>query len=300
MVQHDALGITKARDHEVHWIPAYAGMTGAIHNPSPMSITVVEKWESRRHTEGENASAELTYLVIGTDNDLLAKSALRDGSYTIYDGLVRQSYSIDERVAEEIWLGTVRYGRRARPETGESTFQFETGGGTHHVTQSLETKGNYAPEGKTAPDFQGAIGVTDDAVEGVDITVPIFNFSETHFLPSAAVTQAYVLALYALTGRINQGAFRGFAAGEVLFLGASGSKRGEDDWEISFRFAASLNVEDLVVGDIEGINKGGWDYLWCRYQPAADEEAKMLVQRPTSAHVERVYAWGNFALLGIG
>ena len=31
----------------------------------------------------------------------------------------------------------------------------------------------------------------------------------------------------------------GLAAGECLFLGASGSKRGEDDWEIAFRFAAS-------------------------------------------------------------
>lgn len=265
-----------------------------------MSITVVEKWESRRHTEGENASAELTYLVMGTDNDLLAKSALRDGSYTIYDGLVRQSYSIDERVAEKIWLGTVRYGRRARPETGESTFQFDTGGGTQHVTQSLETVQKKAPPGKTAPDFQGAIGVTSDSVEGVDITTPVYNFSETHYIAAAAVTGAYKANLFFLTGRVNSGAFRGFAAGEVLFMGASGSKRGEEDWEITYRFAASPNVEGLTVGDITGLNKKGWEYLWCRYEDAEDHDAKMLVKRPIAAYVERVYESGDFSLLGIG
>lgn len=37
--------------------------------------------------------------------------------------------------------------------------------------------------------------------------------------------------------------WRAFAAGEVLFLGASGSKRGEEEWEITYRFAASPNVE---------------------------------------------------------
>jgi len=38
------------------------------------------------------------------------------------------------------------------------------------------------PPGKTAPDFKGAIGVTHDNVEGVDIAVPVYSFSETHYL----------------------------------------------------------------------------------------------------------------------
>ena len=265
-----------------------------------MPITVVEKWESRRHVEGENASTELVYLIAGTDDDLAAKTALRDGSYTIYDGLVRRSYSIDERIGEEMWLGTVRYGRRARPETGESTFHFDTGGGTQHISQSLDTKGNYAAPGRTAPDHQGAIGVTSDSVEGVDITTPVFNFSETHYLAAAAVTGAYRANLFFLTGRVNSAVFRGFAAGEVLFMGASGSKRGEEDWEITFRFAASPNVTGLAVGDITGIEKGGWDYLWCRYEDDVDDGAKKMVKRPSSAHVERVYESGDFAALAIG
>jgi hypothetical protein len=45
-------------------------------------------------------------------------------------------------------------------------------GGTQHITQSLATIQKYAAAG-TAPDFGGAIGVTHDSVEGVDITVPM-------------------------------------------------------------------------------------------------------------------------------
>ena len=86
--------------------------------------------------------------------------------------------------------------------------------------------------------------------------------------------------------------------GEVLFLGASGSQRGEDDWEITFRFAASPNVTGLTVGPITGIAKRGWEYLWVRYSDAEDQH--VLVKQPIAAYVEKVYDEGNFAGLGIG
>ena len=149
-------------------------------------------------------------------------------------------------------------------------FSFDTGGVTAHITQSLATISRYAPSG-TAPDCQGAIGVTSDSVEGTDITVPVYNFTETHYLPIATVTGAYKAALFQLTGKVNNAPFKGFATGEVLFLGASGSQRGADDWEITYRFAASPNVTGLAVGPITGINKKGWEYLWVRYADAEDQ-----------------------------
>jgi len=264
-----------------------------------MAVTVHEKWESRESTEGESPSVDLIYIVRGTDNDLSAKTALALASPVLYDGLVRQTLHI-ERVAEDIWEGSVRYGKREPPETGDSSYQFDTGGGTQHITQSMETVGRYAPPGKVAPDFQGAVGVTHDNVEGVDITVPVYNFSETHYVATAQVTGAYKAALFFLTGKVNGAGFRGFSPGEVLFLGASGSKRGEDDWEITFRFAASPNITGLVVGNITGINKKGWEYLWVRYADDEDANAKVLVKKPIGVYVERVYENGDFSGLGIG
>jgi hypothetical protein len=160
--------------------------------------------------------------------------------------------------------------------------------------------GELAPAGQTPPDFEGAIGVTSDSVEGIDITVPVYNFAETHYIPVASVTSFYKAALFALTGSVNNAAFRGFAAGEVLFLGASGSQRGQDDWEITFRFAASPNVTGLTVGSITNIDKRGWDYLWVRYADMEDTTAKALVKRPVAVYVEQVYPFADLSGLGIG
>lgn len=64
------------------------------------------------------------------------------------------------------------------------------------------------------------------------------------------------------TGGVNVAPFRNFAAGEVLFIGA---KRGKDDWEITFRFAALPNVTNLTIGPITEKSKRGWELLWDRY-----------------------------------
>ena len=121
----------------------------------------------------------------------------------------------------------------------------------------------------------------------MDITVPVYNFSETHYLADAAVTGSYKSTLRSLTGRVNNASFKGFAAGEVLFLGASGSKRGDDDWEITFRFAASENRSSITVGDITGVAKKGWEYMWVRYADAEDATAKAIVKKPVAVYIGR-------------
>ena len=268
-----------------------------------MPITVSEKFDSRPAADGDNPSAELKYLVEGTGDEQQALAALESGTPPTYSGLLRQTWSVDP-VGDGscYWEGVVRYGQMSGgpKEVGESSFQFDTGGGSMHVTQAKEHVASYAPSGETAPDFKGAIGVTHDSVDGCDIVVPVYNWSETHYFDKTFVTGPYKATLFALTGRTNNASFKGFAADEVLFLGASGSQRGDESWEITFRFAASPNVTGLVIGEITGINKKGWEYLWVRYKDAEDAGAKCLVKKPASVHVERVYDAANFAGLGIG
>jgi len=273
-----------------------------------VAVEVREKFESRKLVKtvtGTNSSAELAYVVLGTDDDIAARDALEAGSPATYATLPRQSVQV-EPLGPKLWDGQVRYGHENNSnqiQTGESTFSFDTGGGTQHITQSLQTVGRFPASGQTAPDFKGAIGVTPDAVEGVDITVPVYQFSETHYKPDNQVTGTYKGVLFELTGRVNADTFKGFAPGEVLFLGASGSRRvqmGESaDWEITYRFAASPNRTGLSIGGISGISKKGWEYLWVRYVDRADPLAKALVKRPIAAYVERVYESGNFSGLGL-
>lgn len=266
-----------------------------------MPVTVEEKFGRVLSDE----SAELTYVVRGTDSDVTARTELLTASPNTHNNLKRDDAEVEE-LAPGMWLGVVRYASSGGtpPDVGESSFSFETRGGTQHITQSLATVGSYASgDIPAAPNFRGAIGVTADGVEGVDITVPIYTFSETHYLSPTAVTTAYKNSLFVLTGRVNTSGFKGLDAGECLFLGAAGSRRGtssDDLWEISFAFAGSPNVTGLSVGTIAGIAKKGWEYLWVRYQEAEDDAAKMLIRKPVAAYVERVHPEGNFSALGIG
>ncbi|MCS7022600.1 MAG: hypothetical protein NZU63_12320 [Gemmataceae bacterium] len=53
-----------------------------------------------------------------------------------------------------------------------------------------------------------------------------------------------------------------------------------------FSFAASLNASELTVGDIGGIAKKRWEYLWVHYQDAEDEN--LFVKQPVAVYVRRV------------
>lgn len=275
-----------------------------------MPFTVEERDTSRAITTGANPAVELRFVVRGTggdvQNDEGALAALEGDAPADFLSLPRRDVRI-EPSGPGLWDGEASYAplqdESEPPQQGESVFTFDTGGGTQHITHSLATVGTFPAPGQTAPSFQGAIGVTADSVEGVDIVVPVFQFTETHVLPDASVTDAYKNTLMIMTGRVNSDAFRGFAAGSVLFLGAAGTKRGspsgDGDWEITFRFAASANLSAITVGPITGISKKGWEYLWVRYEDTEDAGAQSIVKRPVAAYVERVYLELPFTILGI-
>ncbi|MFB3893597.1 MAG: hypothetical protein ACE15C_16410 [Phycisphaerae bacterium] len=271
-----------------------------------MTASLTERIDSRVWSTGESASVTLHYVLEGDSNlhdDITAYNLVADSTALSYVGLVRQSIEMEPDCIDTArtwgrWNVTIKYGQRQSPsETGDPSFSFDTGGGTQHITQSISTTQKYAPAGKTAPDFGGAIGVTHDNVEGVDITIPVYTWSETHYIDDTSVNKS---AYYSLTGKVNNASFKGCAAGEVLFLGASGSKRGSDKWEITFKFAASPNRSGITVGSITGIAKKGWEYMWVRYADAEDAAAKAVVKKPVAVYIEKVYDEGNMALLGIG
>ena len=249
-----------------------------------------------------SSAAELVYVVRHTSDDAAARTELLNAAPASHHGLPRDDAEVEE-LAQGLWLGTVRYaapGSTADPApVGGSSFSFDTTGGTQHITQSLATVASHAASG-SAPDFRGAIGVTPEGVQGVDITAPAYAFAETHVLDAAAVTNAYKGTVFALTGKVNSSAFRGLAAGECLFLGAAGSQRDDDAWELTFRFAGSPNRSNFSVGPISGVSKKGWEYLWVRYEDTIDAASQTLVKQPVAAYVERVYEEASFSGLGIG
>ena len=262
-----------------------------------MSIAIAEKIGSGELESGDNPGAQLVYLISGTSSEASALSKLEDTAPDPWQDLVRKGCSVEpyDEVAG-MWEGTAVYAppEEVQQEVGESTYRFSTGGGTQHITTS---RGTTKYPTSTAPDYKNAIGVTKDGVEGVDILVPKFEWSETHTIAAASVTTAYIAILRKLTGKTNSTAWQGYAAGEVLFLGAEGSKRGDGDWDITFNFAAGENVTGQTIGDITGIAKKAWEYLWIRFKDVEDTTAKAMVKQPQAVYVEKVYDEDDFSTL---
>ncbi|MEK6778847.1 MAG: hypothetical protein AABY80_04180 [Candidatus Deferrimicrobiota bacterium] len=268
-------------------------------------VTVEELFEGRTEVVSAKSTAEVPYLVRGAADEMEVKVAITANTPMFYAGLLRKSVELAEHITADTWKVNVRYERPEKGEEGtpppENNFSFDTGGGTQHITQSLETKNKYGPSASEM--LGGAIGFDGENVTGVDITVPVYNFSETHYFPYEVMTDALRQCLFRATGSVNDDAFRGFQPGEVLFLGASGSRQGEDPedlWEVTFKFAASKNRTDIQVGEIGPIEKKGWEYMWVQYAPEVDEDVKVLIKKPVAVYVERVYPETSFALFEIG
>jgi len=263
-------------------------------------VTCEEKYLGRQVVSSLSGSAQVEYIIQNTDDDAAAVSILQSTAPDTWNNLPRVSCEVAQ-IAQTIWEGVARYGFQSNnQQQSESNFSFETGGGTQHITQSLSTISRYAPSGKTAPVFDGAICVDNNSVNGCDITVPVFTWSDTYIFSTGVVTPTYKQTLFALTGKVNNASWGGYSAGEVLFMGASGSKRGNrGDWEIAFKFSASPNITGKTIGSITNIAKKGWEYLWVRYDNDTDTNAKVLIKKPVAVYIEQVYEYGNFGGLGI-
>lgn len=190
-----------------------------------------------------------------------------------------------------------------------NSISIDTTGGTEHVTQAntknvvgaavSDTGQVVYKAGAGNVDGEGALNVEGDQVRGVDVTVPQFQFTETWTFPSPYVVQTYIAVLYDLTGKINNAPWRIFDTGEVLFLGARFEMtQGASAVAITFAFSARPNVTGLSVGEIGGIEKGGWDYMGVEYSSVAEEGS--IIKKPKSVSISSVYEGGDFQGLAIG
>jgi hypothetical protein len=202
----------------------------------------------------------------------------------------------------------IKYGPRKMREPGDTDFSiyFDFGGSSQHIVQAKSHVNTYQKAGYTAPDYKGAIGVEDGTdgptAKGCDIYVPTPTWAVKTIMSASVVTPQYRLGLYKLVAKTNNAVFMGCAIGELLLVGAavSLSSKFAGMWEMSFKFAYSENVTNQTIGEITGIAKKGWEYLWVKYEPAVGAGGKKLIAEPAAVYVERVYDDGDFSSLGIG
>lgn len=281
-----------------------------------MSITYTDRIGSPRLTSGATNQYARDLLVSATAGETVfqVRDFLASDLPATVDGLGNRQIEInrysdgetDDVGVHERWLakvtwGAVRASWSGNPPVGSPLrASFDTTGGTVRVFQSKETLEGVGRDGAPIPDFKGAIGVTRNGVEGVDIVQPRMRRVFTKTIADAAITPEYEGTLFALTGKVNNASFLNFAAGELLFLGARGEQQETGDWTVGFEFIANPNRADVQIGDLETIDDvGGHNVLWSYYQEEVDSTAEIVVTRPIYAYVERVYDAGDFTALGL-
>lgn len=281
-----------------------------------MALTWIEDGDSRQATivrKGKKATSSYvkSYKIFGTADDTVLHAEINAevsayGRFWQYPGvpsmqLMAESYSVSF-LGDNAWQVQISYSKDGAEDGTEPLKRarsFDTTGGTQHMTQAFAE----SRFGTNAPDQLKAIGVDSNGVNGVDVVVPQLQWQESYDVPNTYVTSAWIRGVAGVTGTTNNGAFRGFEAGEVLFVGCSGSQEWDDDkgrgpWSLSFRFVASKNVTGETIGDISGVSKKGHEYLWVRYEDAVD--SNVLLKKPKAVYVNKVYRESNFSALGIG
>jgi hypothetical protein len=266
----------------------------------PAMATAEQRYEIR--VAGK--SATIPYLVTEAASAIEARSAAIDASPATFNGM-----DLDDAEAVELngdnttYYVEVRYADSdsggATPPEDTISDSFEVAVTPTLITHSRQTVAKYGSNQK--PDFRGAINVDRDRrVNGVQWP-PSTNqiLARTKVVAASAVTEPYYRQMSALAGLVNSASFLGFSARELLFLGASGSRRGidaDDPWEITWKFAVSITATNIPIGpDITVTTKAGWDYLWVFYYDVEDTVEKMLVSRPLAAYVERIADEASFA-----
>lgn len=189
---------------------------------------------------------------------------------------------------------------------GEIGVTFEVTSGSQFLQQSRETISSYkASSGstRTIEEFKGLLNVDQfGQSEGLEVSprdMAEHAFSVTVRVLTTSINNAFVANLRRHTGVVNNAAYRGHDAGEVMFAGLQGSVRHVDEFtELDYEFLVRENETNVTLGEFVGVTKQGWDYWWV-YSEIFQGVDGHNVKQPIFGYVERLFRQGNLAGTGV-
>lgn len=254
-----------------------------------------------------------------TLDDNAVAGALAIATPQLRGNLIRRQVDL-KRYSQWGWYATISW-ETFKPhdiDVYNETIKISTSGNTAEVTCAINHVASYESDGRIFDDARmhgGLMNVKREggkivSQKGVETVIRQLEVALEKTFPVGTVDNNYIQTLYGLTGTVNVQPFRGYAAGEVLFLGADVTLDNLEKETVSYSFSLSPNVTNLKIGQVGGnsvdstINissKRGHDYLWVEYSSKITEaqSKKHRVARPVKAHVEQVYEFGDFSLLGL-
>jgi hypothetical protein len=242
------------------------------------------------------------YRVEGTNDEAQAAGLFYGKAPQFYHGLIRDADACEiTHDGYELWSCKAHYRRPDPAKYPELTpedlvdseitiVEFDTSGATQHITQAI-SQTDHGPVRYFEIAASRAIGVTQDDVLGVDIVVPVMNFTVKKKWNYHQFNADSALNIYARTGKVNSDVVTigdmQFQPGELLFGGGSGGVV-QSHWEISYTYFASPNRRNLAISPAINVPaKKGHEYLWVLYR--RDKQDNRFVQTPEAAFVSKVY-----------
>jgi len=144
----------------------------------------------------------------------------------------------------------------------------------------------------------------DGRIEGVDVEVPVFTYSETWRFSESAFNAAFRKTLRDSLKKVNNAAWKEYEAGEVMFDNFATNKEGKS-WVVRFDFlirrneSATFTIYPTVGAAGVNLTKDvkGWHYAWLVY--SRQETDQRVTETPIELGIAQVYDEIDFAVLGI-
>lgn len=280
--------------------------------------TAWEAYISRSGKWGDQPVAEEKYHSIGaaTRTDAITAVLAIAPSQMLFSGMILGQEYADAQETESfagLWDVKVHYSPFKHPENGDWSYSFDFSGGTSHITVAREHIDDRIDAGEHADDWKhgGLLNVDHEGVaHGLDIVTPTAKFNLKWFIAADLITADYKRKLLRTIGKVNDDDFFGAEKGELLFVNCTGNRSNRNPlmYEICYGWAFEENITDFQVGgDFNGIPilptfdlKEGWWYFWTETEKVVSQHGGKTVGKLKAAHLERIYEYADYSVLGLG
>ncbi len=247
------------------------------------------------------------------DPDVISACRASDVVPKKYLGMNLQRITVTERINAKNWKATAEYKYTgassdvqrddddSENKAEKTSIEFSVSTATRTV--SLDRVRSYGQ----VPNYGGLIDVQesgDGTLEprGISVYVPTGTMTITHYYKRSQWTTKLRNKIAFRRCRYNSDPFRGFEAGELLFVGETVNYSSTDGYvEVQYKFLISENSDDIEVGDFTDIKKKGWQGLWVKYkkQVKTIDGKKYQVIIPQGVAIEKIYHACDFEELGL-
>lgn len=265
-----------------------------------------ETWNAKT---GACTSAEIPFYIMQPGSKADAIQALLAAAPGTYSGLPLKEIRFEGYDAGGNMDLTAVYSERESSGGGdddegeEATESFDCGGGTKHMTHAISQTRVYGGSGDDAGGGIGWNGKSGSEAEFSGVDVPCADMRETYtktMSRSKVTGTSYKKKVAALVGKVNAGTFKGWSAGEIMFLGMSFStpSKGAKKVTVTFNFRVMPNESRCKVAGKDVGSKKGFEYLWARSETKDGGNGYPEVQ-VNSIYKSIVCESANFGALGL-